>query len=265
MNWNTVCKFNEFRSSDLVCTVFVYETTDVQSRETTLPHYLLGFVVEGTASLFVGSSVYAVEAGDIFFVRKNTLFRLEISAGGSYFYVCFQGRCAEELTERLELCASVAVVDCRAELERLNAFGFECMEKMNEGNTDLFGEAMVLYLMGHLSPQRQTAKDLFSTIISITGDRFTEHSFSLSTLAQSLGYDAKYLSHYFKKCKGIGYSQYLRELRINHSVFLIEQGVMCVKNIALLSGFSDALHFSKVFKSIKGVSPKQYIELLQRD
>ena len=59
---------------------------------------------------------------------------------------------------------------------------------------------------------------------------------------------------------GVGYTQYLRELRLRHAVFLIEQGLVSVKNIALLCGFSDALYFSRLFTQSEGMSPKAYID-----
>jgi YesN/AraC family two-component response regulator len=83
-------------------------------------------------------------------------------------------------------------------------------------------------------------------------------------LAAELGYDAKYLSSLFKKKKGTPFTQYLRELRIAHALFLMEQGVVSVKNIAILAGFGDALYFSKIFKEVMGVSPKSYIEGLHK-
>ena len=161
--------------------------------------------------------------------------------------------------ERAGLGEAVGVFDCRAQKDRLAAFGFECIDKANNDNLDIFGESMLLYLIGHLTVRTQNDGGLLSSIITVSGENFTDHHFSLRTLADILGYDAKYLSFYFKKNRGIGYSEYLRELRIDHSVFLIEQGVDCVKNIALLSGFSDALYFSKVFKKSKGKSPREYI------
>jgi transcriptional regulator GlxA family with amidase domain len=58
----------------------------------------------------------------------------------------------------------------------------------------------------------------------------------------------------------VAYTQYLREQRIKHAIFLMEQGVVSVKNVAILSGFSDALYFSKIFTASVGVSPKAYIQ-----
>ena len=98
----------------------------------------------------------------------------------------------------------------------------------------------------------------------ITDEKFTNADFSLSYLASQLGYDAKYLSFLFKKKKGITFTQYLRDLRLRHAIFLMEQGVANVKNTAILSGFDDALYFSRIFKQYTGHSPKEYIENLHR-
>jgi transcriptional regulator GlxA family with amidase domain len=39
----------------------------------------------------------------------------------------------------------------------------------------------------------------------------------------------------------------------------MEEGLVSVKNIAILSGFHDPLYFSKVFTESEGISPKNYI------
>ena len=57
---------------------------------------------------------------------------------------------------------------------------------------------------------------------------------------------------------GLGYSEHLRNMRIKYAVSLLEHGIDSVKNVALLSGFSDPLYFSSVFKKTVGVSPRDY-------
>ncbi len=59
---------------------------------------------------------------------------------------------------------------------------------------------------------------------------------------------------------GTTFSEYLKTLRLRHAVFLIEQGITSVKNVALLSGYRDPLYFSKVFRQSLGVSPSEFIE-----
>ena len=56
----------------------------------------------------------------------------------------------------------------------------------------------------------------------------------------------------------MGYSEYVRSLRIKYAVSLFDHGIDSVKNVALLSGFTDPLYFSTVFKKCLGVSPKEY-------
>ena len=79
-----------------------------------------------------------------------------------------------------------------------------------------------------------------------------------------LSYNPKYVSHIFKERMNLGYSEYLRTLRIKYAVSLIEHGIDSVKNVALLSGFTDPLYFSTVFKKITGVSPKDYKSRLDK-
>ena len=57
---------------------------------------------------------------------------------------------------------------------------------------------------------------------------------------------------------GMGYSEYLKNYRIKYAVTLLEHGIDSVKSVAFLSGFSDPLYFSKVFKNSIGISPKDY-------
>ena len=68
------------------------------------------------------------------------------------------------------------------------------------------------------------------------------------------------LSSLFKKSTGLTYSEYLRSIRIRFAVTLFDSGLELVKNVSLLSGFSDPLYFSAVFKKSVGVSPKEYIK-----
>ena len=47
MEKDNICKFSSIRSSDLICTEFVYESTSAQRKKTYTDRYILGFVAEG--------------------------------------------------------------------------------------------------------------------------------------------------------------------------------------------------------------------------
>ena len=100
--------------------------------------------------------------------------------------------------------------------------------------------------------------DLINTILEITEEQFTNPELSVSSIAKELNYNAKYISHIFKEKMEVSYTEYLRNTRIKYAVTLLDHGIDSVKNVALLSGFSDPLYFSSVFKKTIGMSPKEY-------
>ena len=148
--------------------------------------------------------------------------------------------------------------------DTLISFWEDCLASSNETNIDMLAESALLYSMARLSSKKDSKSDMVSRVLSLTSEHFTSPSLSLSSIAEEIGYHEKYVSSRFKKEVGIPFAQYLRDIRINHAVFLMEQGVVSVKNVAMLSGFSDSLYFSKVFKELKGVSPREFISEIER-
>ena len=91
-------------------------------------------------------------------------------------------------------------------------------------------------------------------------DHFPEHDLNLQTLGNALGYNPKYISTVFKQHIGMGVSEYLNSLRIQHGCTLIAQGFTSIGDISTQSGFHDPQYFSKVFKNHMGLTPGQYIK-----
>ena len=259
MKGNKICKFSNVKSSDLICTQFVYETKNTQADLTYTDDYVLGFVTSGNGIFRHNEKEYKIDKGCIFFVEKNAHFSIKGDTEFAYFYISFYGRRADEIILRYLLSEENCTFDLTKHYDELSSFAFGCLSRANEQNTDILSECGLLYLLTFLEVKESQSTDLLSTIIALTTQNFADVNFSLSALSEMIKYDAKYISFYFKKHKQICYSKYLRDLRIKRAVFLIEQGLTNVKNISLLSGFSDALYFSKVFKAEMGKSPKEYI------
>ena len=255
-----VCKFSLNRSSDLICESFVYETGDARSETSRASSHFVGIVARGKGQLEVNGFSYEIGEGTLFFIPSGLDFSINSSHELKYFYVCFRGRRADELIERFLINEANCVFEGYGELLPIwqNA-----QNRADEGKIDILCEAVLLYSLGPLEPAKTRASDVVSSIVAITQKSFTDPSLSISTIAKALGYDAKYLSSIFKKKRGVAYTTYLRDLRIRRAVFLIEQGLVSVKNIASLSGFSDALYFSKVFAAATGRSPSAYISEIE--
>lgn len=264
MRGDNICKFNPLRSSDLVCTDFVYETENGQASEQIYTDYMLALVVSGSGTLLQGNARHPLVRGTLFAVGSGKAFAVEGTDALCYVYIRFHGRRAEELAARFGFEQLLCVADAERYGDALIDFVLSALRHADEGNLDLVSESALLYVLSHIDSAARAQDGLMGKMLSLTNDRFTDVDFSLSELSHTLGYDAKYLSFYFKSKRGVGFSAYLRELRIKRAIFLMEQGVASVKNVAILAGFGDALYFSKIFKQETGVSPKEYIERLSK-
>ena len=256
MEFENVCKLNFNRSSDLVCLNFIYETNNAQQEPRRANYHAIGLVVDGCGVFNCDGHTHELTAGMLFFVEDGSRFSVASADGLKYYYISFYGRRGNEYLERLHIGGDNRVF---GGYEELIPFWRDCQTLAEEGNIDIVCEAVLLYSLAKLRPDKKEQSDVVTDILMLTQKNFTNPDLSLASIAAKLGYDAKYLSSLFKKRRGVAYMQYLRELRIKHALFLMEQGVASVKNVALLSGFRDALYFSKVFAATEGVSPKVYI------
>ncbi|WP_182199981.1 phosphoenolpyruvate hydrolase family protein [Paraliobacillus salinarum] len=81
---------------------------------------------------------------------------------------------------------------------------------------------------------------------------------TLNELAEILNLNRSYLSTLFKNKVGVSFQSYLIQFRMNRACEIIEEEKVLLKNVADMVGYTDYVHFSKIFKKTKGMSPKNY-------
>lgn len=84
-----------------------------------------------------------------------------------------------------------------------------------------------------------------------------EQPINLETLEKRFGYTAAYLREIFRAVYQVSPQEYLLQLRIERAKQMLKAG-MSAKTVALATGFTDPLYFSKVFKKQTGISPSSY-------
>ena len=82
-------------------------------------------------------------------------------------------------------------------------------------------------------------------------------------VAKYVGLDEKYLYSIFNDYLKISIQKYLNDLRIETAKFLLEKSNLNISEISYSIGIEDPLNFSRFFKNIVGVSPRQYRENLK--
>ncbi len=80
-------------------------------------------------------------------------------------------------------------------------------------------------------------------------------TFIVKDIAQHVRCHPDFLSRKFKQHTGIDLSLYIQNARIERAKQLLQQPHMDIGQAADLAGFSDRVHFSKVFRRVTGVTP----------
>jgi hypothetical protein len=84
----------------------------------------------------------------------------------------------------------------------------------------------------------------------------TNLTLSLKEISESLNVHPSYLSREFSKYfDDRSFGDYIRKLRIEKSIALLQDSKYSLAEIAYLTGFSDQSHFNRIFKLHTGKSP----------
>jgi AraC-like DNA-binding protein len=87
----------------------------------------------------------------------------------------------------------------------------------------------------------------------------TNLTLSLTELAQSLDVNPAYVSRTFARYfDDLSFGEYIRKLRIEKALQLLETTAYTLTEIAYLTGFSDQSHFTRIFKQQIGQNPSEY-------
>lgn len=87
----------------------------------------------------------------------------------------------------------------------------------------------------------------------------TNLTLSLKEISQSLDVHPTYLSREFSKYfDDLSFGDYIRKLRIEKAIVLLNDSKHSLAEIAYLTGFSDQSHFARIFKKTTGKSPLSY-------
>ena len=263
MRSKNICKFVTAENSDkLDVKNFIYESNvEAMRQKTVLENNRVILLSDGVCCAKIGGMEWKIKKGELLLVFKGETMEMQPQSGCEYMYIDFDGARATSLFSRFGISKASRVRDG---FDGIIPLWHDGLRRASEANLDLVAESMLLYAFSRLIKDTDEQNTLISKILEITENNFTDSALSVGMIAGDISYNAKYISHLFKEKMGVSYSEYLRNLRIKYAVSLLEHGIDSVKNIAFLSGFTDPMYFSTVFKKTVGVSPKDYMSRLKK-
>ena len=257
MKERNVCKFSTLtQSHSLEIRCFVLETDQtVMTQRVQLKCNRVYLLTQGEGELHADSSVTPMRPGMLVFGFEREWITIIPNGNCVYMYIDFSGLRAQELMLRFG-------IDVRnrsfSGLDGMIPLWNESLLRASKETVDLAAESMLLFAFSRLTDGRTLRGELIARILMTIDERFTETGFTVTALAQELGYSPKYISSVIKQKTGTGFSEYLQKRRIAYAVSLFDHGLDSVKNVAFLSGYADPLYFSTAFKKHMGMSPRQY-------
>lgn len=121
-----------------------------------------------------------------------------------------------------------------------------------------------------LSIPTETEQNILASLKKFEGTtKFTNKDMSLATLAAQLDINTKYLSEIINKHYNDNFNTYINKLRINYIIEKLKNEPEYlnykISYLAEESGFSSHSSFATVFKSITGIAPTVFIDLLGKE
>lgn len=83
---------------------------------------------------------------------------------------------------------------------------------------------------------------------------------SPQVICDIFGISQTYLSRLFRKYSHMGFNKSLNYFRIERAKEIMRKEGLFIKDVASMVGYSDQFYFSRIFRSITGCSPSEYIE-----
>ncbi|MDD2763324.1 MAG: AraC family transcriptional regulator [Opitutaceae bacterium] len=241
---------------------------DYAVQRTTFPFPTLEYVAEGAGWLGFGRAApHPLQAGTLFTYGPGVEFHMETSLGSSMvkYFVCLTGRGARAaIEERLPIAGRTATLANHGDLRDL----FDLMIREGGEHTPYTRDICIHMLQvlllkmseacehqgGRPSPSREKFLKC-KTLIDEEAGRFA----SLQDIAAALHIEASGLNRLFRRYQGISPYQYLLRRKMNLAAQdLIANGGF-IKEAAGRAGYPDPYHFSRVFKSVHGISPAHFL------
>ena len=225
--------------------------------------HLLLLAGQGEIILYSDQSPRTITSGNVIYIPPNTPFhyRCEQGKGTDYYWVMFSGEAADALLKPMQ-----AIVSTPAPLPRFSELTAH-IDQMLQFPYDnaLYPYAVSAHLqllLSELSEQlAPKAEDLHKQMINRIAARLREQPeqpIDNTRLAEECGFSVGHFIRLFKQYKGCTPHQYHLRALVQKGCTLLRDTTMTVQEISFALGIENPLYFSRLFRSIQGVPPREY-------
>lgn len=228
--------------------------------------YLLMYCIDGEGVLQTKAASWRVKAGEILLLAPGQVHAYAARADNpwSLFWFHFLGSDAAAFCEELLPDQSTPMLKQKGDLNLQSLFralmstvtsGYSQPIFIHAGNQI---RAILSYLVW--SGSRQAHRNTVDSVARVSAfmRQNLHRALTLEELAESSGLSKYYFNRRYKALTGHSPMQHFTHMKIEQACLLLEGGSLSVAEIAFQLGYEDALYFSRVFRKVLGVSPREY-------
>lgn len=236
-------------------------------------HYLFHYIISGTGTLMADNikketQTYSVKSGQGFliFPGQITTYYADQKFPWEYVWIEFDGLRVKEALALTELSVNSPIYhahskDLRAQLQNEMLY---IVHHAEESPFHLIGH---LYLfLDYLTQSAKSAKLIRSSKMSDyyikEAINFIEQNFqndiTIEDIAAVCGINRSYFGKIFRSAIGRSPQEFLINYRMAKATELLKLTSLSIADIGSAVGYDNQLHFSRAFKNIYGVSPREW-------
>lgn len=257
--------------SNLFLTEIGYEDNTVFhpfSKSTGKSQYLLVYVAAGKGSYRINKKTFKVSENDFFVLPVKYATNLEASRENSWsiYWAYFAGTQAPNLVQHL-VGNDYAPKKAKPLVGRVAQFNdilhhlelMENIENLVYANSRFYSFLCSFRLM-ILSTKKHSSKDGIIQSIEYMREHIND-VITLEELAEVAGFSVSHYCALFRQKTMQTPMQLYTSMKIQRACQLLQNKNQTIKAISYSLGFFDQYHFSKVFKQVMGVAPRNFRRL----
>lgn len=231
------------------------------------PNYLLHYVLDGKGYYYVNNEKYEVNKNEGFLICPNvvTFYQADEENPWTYLWIGIDGEKVETYLKAAGLNNDTLIFKYN-DGDLLKEYILEMLKHNTSSSSDSLKIEGLLYMFfSELAKQNKSdpihKNDINNNYINKAIEFIQNNyhnSIKVTDIANYICLNRSYLTSIFQSNLNMSPQKFLMKFRITKAAELLYNTDLPIANIAYSCGYSDPLAFSKTFKKIKGVSPKQY-------
>ena len=236
-------------------------------------HYLFHYVLSGTGTLMADNAkgetqTYSIKSGQGFliFPGQITTYYADLRLPWEYVWIEFDGLRVKEALELTELSMNSPVYRSHSKdlREQLVNEMMYIVHHAKESPFHLIGHLYLFfdYLMQSSKSTKLVHSSKMSDFYIKEAIHFIEQNFqnniTVEEIASVCGINRSYFGKIFRKSIGRSPQEFLMNYRMVKATELLKLTSLSIAEIGSAVGYENQLHFSRAFKTIYGISPRQW-------